>query len=381
MFTRDTGLFLLGALLFPGQPGIPAERNRVDGVGDPLPPGVAARLGTERLFEPGYCYLEFSPDGKTLASFGDSRVCLWQVSSGKELHAIPLPQARGHSPSAGPLAFAPDGNTLAVSCWDRTLRLYDVTSGRETSRVSLASTYGSHVVFGPQGRTLVVGGDGASIHLFDIEQGKLTRDWGEFKAETAPPFAQTAPAFSADGKTLVAFTQLFNKEGQVGFSLWDPATREMRGQRQVLGMDTNFACRLAPNGRFVAAPTRDGKAVRLLDSTTGRELRRTQGEASYPAKIAFAGDSNTLTTISKDGVLRIWETASGKLLHQHKMAPRSFKRWPCPATAGWLRLPPERIRPFMFWRYPAARNCSNSPAIAMGHSRSGSRPTAKRRSR
>jgi WD40 repeat protein len=63
-------------------------------------------------------------------------------------------------------------------------------------------------------------------------------------------------------------------------------------------------------------PTPDGKAIRLISTRSNQEVRRTEGEADSPAGIAFAADGRTLTSTSRDGVVRVWEVATGKLVRR-----------------------------------------------------------------
>ena len=81
--------------------------------------------------------LAYSPNGKTLAAcFGDKTVRLWDVVSGKELHRWDgFPGTVGNT-----AAFSPDGKMLAVP-WkdkkDQTIRLWDTESGKEVRRVKV----------------------------------------------------------------------------------------------------------------------------------------------------------------------------------------------------------------------------------------------------
>src|SRR4051794_13868907 len=65
----------------------PAPQPRLDGHGDPLPPGAFARIGTTRLWT--RCKtppLAYSPDGKLIASGEyDGKVHLWDPATGKDL--------------------------------------------------------------------------------------------------------------------------------------------------------------------------------------------------------------------------------------------------------------------------------------------------------
>src|SRR5262249_32629134 len=94
-------------LLTPPAWGAPTDaepRSRTDAYGDPLPEGALARLGTSRLFQGDKVRsLAFSPDGKILASAGDTEaIFLWDAVTGKLLS-----QLTGHRGSVYSVSFSP----------------------------------------------------------------------------------------------------------------------------------------------------------------------------------------------------------------------------------------------------------------------------------
>src|SRR5947207_5989506 len=69
----------------------------------------------------------FSPDGKTLASGSlDTTIKLWDMTTGKERATL-----KGHTEKVMKVAFSPDGKTLASGCQDGTIKLWDVATDKE----------------------------------------------------------------------------------------------------------------------------------------------------------------------------------------------------------------------------------------------------------
>src|SRR5262245_42048763 len=87
-----TAAAALGRAPPPGS-AMDADAPGVDALGDPLPAGAVARLGTTRLRHRGYVVaLAFSPDGKRLASGGyDSAAHVWDTATGRRLLTLAHP--------------------------------------------------------------------------------------------------------------------------------------------------------------------------------------------------------------------------------------------------------------------------------------------------
>ena len=66
--------------------------------------------------------VSFSPDSKTLASgSADKTIKLWNLETGKEIRTL-----KEHEDSVSSVSFSPDGKTLASGSWDETIILWNL---------------------------------------------------------------------------------------------------------------------------------------------------------------------------------------------------------------------------------------------------------------
>ena len=83
-------------------------------------------LGT--LHTDGTVAIDFSPDGKTLASGGLEEVTLWSVASGEKIATL-----QGHTGWIRGIAFSSDGTTLASGGEGGTVRVQDINAHLEST--------------------------------------------------------------------------------------------------------------------------------------------------------------------------------------------------------------------------------------------------------
>ena len=114
----------------------------------------------------------FSPDGQILASgSSDKTIKLWQVSTGREIRTF-----TGHSDAVCSVAFSPippisvDQGGLrgivASGCWDKTIKIWEINTGKEICTLSGHSNYVRSVAFSPDGQTLASGSDDDTIKIW-----------------------------------------------------------------------------------------------------------------------------------------------------------------------------------------------------------------------
>ena len=123
-----------------------------------LPEGTKARLGKGTVEDVAY-----SPDGNSIAVASRIGIWIYDAQTYQEIFLL-----TGHTLSIESIVFSPDGQTLASSSSDTTIRLWDVATGKlkHTFRAYPAGV--NNVSFSPDGQTLASSSDDGTVLLWDL---------------------------------------------------------------------------------------------------------------------------------------------------------------------------------------------------------------------
>lgn len=227
----------------------------------------------------GVSSVAFSRDNKRLATAGEE-VYVWDVPSGKILQTI-------NARAVGSVAFSPDGKRLATASDDKTVRVYELASGKELLVLEGHTKPVVSVAFSPDGKILASGGHDLTVRLWDAATGQELRTIAGGRFRT----------FSSDGKRLVS------SAGKIA-KVWDAGTGL---ELATLQGHTNsvWSVAFSPDGKRIATASYD-KSVKVWDSTSGKELANLTGHTAIVFSVAFSPDGNRLASGGQDRIVKLW---------------------------------------------------------------------------
>ncbi|KKF92248.1 Vegetative incompatibility protein HET-E-1 [Ceratocystis platani] len=193
----------------------------------------------------------FSNGGRRLASGSDDKtVKIWDATSGACLQTL-----EGHGDAVTSAVFSNDGRLLASGSSDKTIKIWDPTSGACLHSLEGHDERVASVVFSNNGRRLASGSSDKTVKIWDA---------------TSSLCLQTL-----EGHDNAVNSVVFSKDGQ----------------------------RLASGS--------EDKTVKIWDATSGVCLQTLEGHDHGVKSVAFSNDGQRLASGSEDKTVKIWDATSG----------------------------------------------------------------------
>jgi WD40 repeat protein len=187
---------------------------------------------------------QFSPDGKTLVAHNGCALLRWEVGTGKPLFPE---QDLGHGGPINGLSVSPDGKRIATCGMDSRVCVWEAATGKELSHAPASWSNASDIAFSPDGKFLYVGGpEIGEVTKLDAATGKaVTR----FTTDPKGPKQASAQGvqLSRDGKTVFALTGPYSTSDPGFITTWDANTGERTKSTDV----PVLSGRLSPGAAYV----------------------------------------------------------------------------------------------------------------------------------
>ena len=249
--------------------------------------------------------VSFSPDGQTIASSSDDQTIKLWSRDGTEVKTF-----RGHHGTVTSVSFSPDGQTIASSSDDQTIKLWN-RDGTELKTFRGHHGAVTNVSFSPDGQTIASSSDDQTIKLW-------SRSGTALKTLTGHNSAVTSVSFSPDGQTIASTSEdstvkLWNRDGK--------AIKTLKGH-----VDKVYNVSFSPDSQRLATASWD-YTVKLW-SRNGTLLTTLVGHNDRVMSVGFSPDGQTIATASSDKTIKLWRQ-DGMLLktlkgHNDRVTSVSF---------------------------------------------------------
>ncbi|HJZ55272.1 MAG TPA: serine/threonine-protein kinase [Gemmataceae bacterium] len=251
-----------------------------------------------RKFGAAYTVAFRPPDGQHLAAGCDGVVRVWDWRSNQVVHTLP-----GHAHHSIPVSFSPDGQRLATGgAFGPGQNLWDAETGRLLRTLPAHYHPVTAVAFSTDGVRLALPSLDRSVTVWDSTTGERIQT-------LAHSGNVLGAAFGADGRRLATTGE------DKTVRIWDPATgREVLGLR---GHAASCGCvAFSPGGHRLASASLD-RTIRIWDATPlrggeGQEVFTFTEQGDEIRSVAVSPDGERIVSAGHGARVIVWNAATGQ---------------------------------------------------------------------
>ena len=281
--------------------------------------------------------LAFHPEKDELFAAGYHEITVWNPDEGELLRRIGDVAERTYA-----IAFHPDGKQLAVAGGAPgqrgEVRLIDVEKSLTSMMLAACDGVVLAIAFDSEGKRLAAAGEDRSIRIFDVATGKqereienhadwvLSLDWSsDGKQIVSTSRDKTAKVFEVESGNLVAtyaghgatvFAAVFSPDGKHVYSagadnkihMWN--VPEAKKQKEAGGHGQDILKLILVDGNLTSASA--DRTARQFDLEELKELKVLKDHSDWVCALAYDSRNKRLASGCFDGNVQTWNLETGE---------------------------------------------------------------------
>ena len=259
----------------------------------------------------------FSHDSTWLASASrDKTVKIWDASSGACLQTL-----EDHSDWVRSVVFSHDSTWLASASRDETVKIWDASSGACLQTLEGHSSAVYSVAFSYDSTRLASASKDRTVKIWDASSGACLQTLKRHSAWVR------SVVFSHDS------TRLASASKDRTVKIWDASSGACLHTLEGHSDSVNLVAISHDSTRLASAS--DDRTVKVWDVSGDTCLQTPEGHSDWVRSVVFSHDSTRLASASRDRTVKIWDASSGACLQTLKVG-KSLRSLSFDATSSCL---------------------------------------------
>ena len=259
-----------------------------------------------------------TPDGKRAVSASrDKTLKVWDLDTGRALLRL-----EGHSGSVRGVAVTLSGKRAVSASDDETLKVWDLDTGLALRTLEGHSSCVTCLAVTADGKRAVSASMDETLKVWDLETGAELRSLGGppavYLGSGKSPISNSSPrivptvwavSLTPDGKRAVSASS-------DALTVWDLDTgRVLRTlERHIEGEVCGVA--VTPDGKRAVSTSSHDHDLKLWDLDSGQVVRTLKGHSGGVRGVAVTPNGKLAVSASADKTLRVWSLATGRTLRK-----------------------------------------------------------------